>query len=186
MNDLRRGLISLTLGASLALAGCGGGADMPMGPGNMGPGGTPASPTFMSVSPGGGAMGVPVGTPLEFRWGTPMGVGMEQVVDLHLGGIEGPTVPATHAWSADRTTLVCTPVGPLAPGTPYTVHVGGGMVDANGSAIDMNTYGPGFGGQWIQGGMMGAGHGGTAWGMMGAGWQHSNGAYGMAFAFTTA
>ena len=37
-----------------------------------------------------------------------------------------------------------------------------------------------------KGGMMGTGHAGTAWGMMGGGWRHSNGAYGMAFTFTTA
>jgi hypothetical protein len=36
------------------------------------------------------------------------------------------------------------------------------MVDATGQPVDMEQYGPGLGGQWIQGGMMGAGHGGTA------------------------
>jgi hypothetical protein len=197
MNDLQRTLLSLTIGAPLALVGCGGGADMPMGPGAMGPGGAEVSPTFMSVSPGGGAMGVPVGTPLEFHWGAPMGVGMEQFVDLHLGALEGPVVPIAHAWSAARTALVCTPVGPLAPGTQYTVHVGGGMVDFNGQIIDMEHYGPGFGGQWITGtGQPGTGgsggghhggahHGGQPWGGMGPGWQHPNGSYGMAFTFTT-
>ena len=33
---------------------------------------------------------------------------------------------------------------------------------------------------------MSGSHGGMAWGMMGGGWQHCNGAYGMAFTFTTA
>jgi hypothetical protein len=110
---------------------------------------------------------------------------MEQYVDLHMGDLSGPLVPMGCAWSANQTTLVCTPLSPLQPGTRYTIHVGGGMVDANGQVIDMDTYGPALGGQWVQGGMMGAGHGGTAWGMMGAGWHHSNGAYGMAFTFTT-
>ena len=197
MHDLRRGLMTLAIGATLTFAGCGGGTQMPMGPGEMGLGGTPSSPTFMSVSPGGGAMSVPVGTSLEFHWGAPMGPGMEQFVDLHQGGLEGPAVPISHAWSADGTTLVCTPVSPLAPGTQYTLHLGGGMVDANGQVIDMDHYGPGFGGQWITGtGQPGSGgpggghhggahHGGQPWGGMGPGWQHPNGSYGMAFTFTT-
>jgi hypothetical protein len=127
-----------------------------------------------------------MGTPLEFHWGTAMGAGMEQFVDLHMGDLSGSVVPMSCAWSGDQTTLVCTPSSPLQPGTQYTVHLGGGMVDVNGQLIDMDMYGLGFGGQWIQGGMMGTGHGGTAWGMMGGGWRHSNGAYGMAFTFTTA
>ncbi len=185
MTDWRHGLTTLAIGASVTLAGCGGGTDMPMGPGDMGPVEVGMSPTFMSVSPGGGAMGVPVGSPLELHWGAPMRVGMEQYVDLHMGDLSGPVVPMGCAWSANQTTLVCTPSSPLQPGTQYTIHVGGGMVDANGQVIDMDTYGAGLGGQWVQGGMMGAGHGGTAWGMMGAGWHDSNGAYGMAFTFTT-
>ena len=85
MTDLRFGLGSLVIGASLALAGCGGGTDMPMGPGATGPGGMPAGGAgLMSVTPGGGAMAVPVGTPLELRWGVAMGAGMEQFVDLHM------------------------------------------------------------------------------------------------------
>ena len=126
-----------------------------------------------------------------------MGVGMEQFLDLHQGGLEGPVVPTTHTWSGDRTTLICTPVGPLAPGTQYTIHLGGGMVDVDGQPIDMDHYGPAFGGQWITGaGQPGSGgpggwhhggahHGGQPWGGLGRGWQHANGSYGMAFTFTT-
>ena len=168
--------------ATLVAAGCGSESSMMTDP----EGGAGASPVFMSVRPGGGSMGVSVGTPLEFHWGTPMGVGMEQYVDLHMGDLSGPVVPMSCAWAGDQTTLVCTPGSPLRPGRQYIVHVGGGMADAAGQVIDMNMYGPGFGGQWIQGGMMSGSHGGMAWGMMGGGWQHSNGAYGMAFTFTTA
>jgi hypothetical protein len=60
------------------------------------------------------------------------------------------------------------------------------MVDADGHHVDMDEHGPGFGGHWIQGGMMGPGHAGMGWGAMGGGWHHANGSYGMAFAFTTA
>lgn len=131
-------------------------------------------------------MGVTVGAPLELHWGVPMGAGMEQYVDLHLGSLAGPVVPMNFAWSADRTTLVCTPLSPLQQRTQYFVHLGGGMVGANGQVVDMMQYGPGYGGQWIQGGMMGyGGHAGMDWGAMGGNWRSSNGSYGMAFSFTT-
>jgi len=186
MRNVRYAMAVLATGAALTLAACGGGTDMPMGPGPMEPRQTPvASPAFTSVSPGGGAMGVPVATTLELHWGIAMSAGMEQFVDLHMGDLVGPPVPMSCTWSGDQTTLVCTPSSPLQPGTQYTVHVGGGMTGAGGQAIDLDQHGPGFGGQWIQGGMMGTGHGGSAWGMMGAGWRHSNGAFGMAFTFTT-
>lgn len=167
--------------AALLAAGCGSETAM-----MTGPGGATGSPAFVAMAPAGGARGVPVGSSLDFRWSTPMGVGMEQFVDLHVGDLSGPVVPMSCAWSGDRTSLVCAPVSPLQPGTHYMVHVGGGLVDATGQVVDMSTYGPGLGGQWAQGGMMGPGHGGTGWGMMGAGWRHSNGAYGMVFTFTTA
>ena len=172
--------LALVGAAAFVAVGCGGGSSMMTGPGGAG------SPTFMSVSPGGGAMGVPVGTPLELHWSTAMGAGMEQYVDVHMGDLSGPVVPTSCVWSGGQTTLVCTPLSPLQPGPQYMVHVGGGMTDVNGQFIDMDMYGPGFGGQWVQGGMMGPGHAGTPWGMMGGGWHHSNGAYGMAFTFTTA
>lgn len=184
MIDWRYGLTSLVLGTSLAIAGCG--DDHPMGPSNMGPGGMPVgSFGFMSVSPRGGTRGVPVGTALEFHWGVPMGFGMEQFIDLHMGDLAGSVTPMSCDWSADRTTLVCTPSSPLQPGTRYLVHVGGGMLDANGQLVDMVQYGPSYGGQWIQGGMMGVGHAGEDWSTMGGGWRHSNGAFGMVFTFTT-
>lgn len=170
--------------AALAAAGCGGDHGM-MGPGDGGDMPMDA-PVLESVHPEGGALGVPVATGIELRWGAAMGDGMEQFVDLHAGGLSGPVVPMRYAWSEDRTTLVCTPSSPLQPGTQYVVHVGGGMVEADGELIDMDEHGPAFGGQWIQGGMMGAAHAGMPWGMMGGGWQHGSGVYGMAFTFTTA
>jgi ABC-type transport system substrate-binding protein len=131
-------------------------------------------------------MGIPVGTSLEIDWGTAMGAGMEQYVDLHMGTLSGPVVPMSYAWSDDHSTLYCTASSPLQHATQYMIHVAGGMVDADGHPIDMDMHGPTFGGQWIQGGMMGGGHGGMPWGMMGSHWHHSNGTYGMAFTFTTA
>jgi hypothetical protein len=187
-------MAALATAAALTLTACGGGTNMPVGPGPMGPSQTPSgSPAFISVSPGGGAMGVPMGITPELHWGIGMSAGMEQFVDLHLGDVSGPVVPMSCAWSTDQTTLGCTPSSPLQGGTQYTMHVGGGMTGAHGQVIDMDQYGPGFGGQWVTsagqpggGHHGGAHHGGHPWGGLGPGWQHANGSYGMAFTFTTA
>jgi hypothetical protein len=182
---MRNTALAMAGAAALTVAGCGDGSGMMTGP--LGPGGvSTGTPAFMSISPAGGAMGVPVAAPLELHWGVAMGAGMEQFVDLHMDDLSGPVVPMSCAWSGDQTTLLCTPSWPLQPGTQYLVHVGGGMADANGQLIDMNMYGPGLGGQWVQGGMMGASHAGMGWGMMGGGWRHPDGPYGMVFTFTTA
>ena len=172
----------LSTATAVILAACGGESGIPtepMGPGQM------VSTACMSVSPGGGAVGVPVGTSLTFQWSAPIGAGMEQFIDLHISDLGGPVVPMSCGSQTDRTSLVCTPSEPLLHGTRYMIHVAGGMVDANGRIVDMDQNGPGSGGQWITGGVMGGSHAGTGWGLMGAGWRHPNGSYGMAFTFTT-
>ncbi len=176
--------ISLALGLALLAVGCGGGNGTMMGPNPSGTGSTGAS--FMSVTPQGGATGVSVSAPIMFRFGAAMGAGMEQYVDLHMGDLAGPNVPMSCGWSGDRTTLTCTPQGPLSSRTSYVVHLGGGMMTQAGQPLDYARYGPMMGGQWIMGGMMGSSHGGDPWGMMGSGWRNANGSYGMAFTFTTA
>jgi hypothetical protein len=82
--------------------------------------------------------------------------------------------------------MTCTPNIPLSARTAYTLHVGAGMRDSAGRAIDMAQYGGAMGGQWITGAMMGPSHAGGSWGMMGGNGQGTNGSYGMAFPFTTA
>lgn len=141
------------------------------------------STVLVAVTPAGGATGVDPAGPIALQWSHAMQGGMERFVALHQGGVAGPTVPLTCIWSGDRVTLTCTPTTALAPGTQYTVHVGGGMRDALGGSIDM---GPGMsmGGEWATGGMMGAGMMATS--MMGTGWRHGDGTYGMVFSFTTA
>ena len=179
----------------LLLAGCGGHDDMgsmTMGPDggfmSAGPGGPSESsmPALVSVDPPGGATGVSVTTPILLRFGTPMSSGMEEVVDLHRGDLTGPVVSMTCGWSADSTTLTCTPTSPLEPGRLYAVHIGGSMTDGNGQHVDLAQHGIGMGGWWVTGGMMGGNHAGDPWNHMGSGWRHSNGSYGMAFSFTTA
>lgn len=104
-------------------------------------------------------------------------------MDLHLGGITGSTVPMSCVWNLDQTTLTCTPTNPLAAGTQYTIHVGGGMTDAQGHMMDLDSW-TSMGGEWATGGMMGGTHAGQPIGMMGPGWMHGS-AYGMLFTFTT-
>ena len=175
--------IALALGLALLAVGCGRGDDGGM----MGPSAMGTGATFMSVSPQGGATGVSASAPIVFRFGVAMSAGMEQYVDLHLGDLGGPTVPMNCGWSGDRTTLTCTPQGPLSSRTTYVVHLGGGMLTQAGQPLDYAQHGPMMGGQWIMGGMLGGGsHAGGSWGTMGPNWRNANGSYGMAFGFTTA
>jgi hypothetical protein len=170
------------------LAACGGGQDHMTNASAGGPsmmGGNATGAAFLSIVPQGGMKGVSTSTPLSFRFSGPMAPGMEQYVDLHMGGLEGPVVPMSCGWSPDRTTLTCTPGAPLSPRTTYTLHMGGGMTDSAGRTIDTGQYGGAMGGQWIMGGMMGPSHAGSPWGMMDGTWQGTNGSYGMAFQFTT-
>ena len=105
--------------------------------------------------------------------------GMEQYVDLHEGDLDGPRVPIRCGWSSDRTTLGCTPDAPLEHQARYTLHIGGGMMDADDHPVDLGLMGPQMGGQWAMGGS----HHGP---MMGNAWRGSNGSYGMFFSFNTA
>jgi hypothetical protein len=179
------GGLGALLAAALGVA-CGGGNSM-TGPSMSGSGSSSAGAVaFMAVSPVAGASGVPVGSPITFRFSGAMGTGMEQYMDLHMGDLSGAEMPMSCAWSGDRTLVTCTPASPLASRTTYALHLGGGMMSAGGMAVDYTTYGPGMGGQWIMGGMLTGTHGGMGWGMMGSGWRNANGSYGMAFTFTTA
>lgn len=59
-------------------------------------------------------------------------------------------------------------------------HVGGGMMDTDGQGLGMGQFGMGMGGRWATRSMLGGQSG-----MMGTGWTHGNGSYGMLFEFTT-
>ena len=169
----------------VALAACGG--NSMTGPGGMNGGGFGSvGASFMSVAPQGGMSAVSLSTPLTFRFGGPMAATMEQYFDLHMGGLDGPVMLTTCGFTSDRTVLTCNPASPLLSRTTYTIHMGGGLMDGSGRPVGFDTYGPMMGGQWIQGGMMGSGHGGSPWAMMNPTWRNANGAYGMAFTFTTA
>jgi hypothetical protein len=135
---------------------------------------------LISVSPSGGAIAVPPGSNIVLSFDRAMMAGMEQYVALHAGGVTGPSIPITCAWSNGQQTLTCQPGQPLTAATRHTIHLGGGMMSADGRPVDMERYGMGMRGQWATGGMMG-----NQTGMMGSGWMHANGSYGMVFEFTT-
>jgi hypothetical protein len=161
---------------SLAVAACGGGD-------SIGPSAA-ATTELVSVVPSGGSTGVSASGPMVMTFSRPMMAGMEQYVDLHQGDASGPLVAITCTWSADRLTLTCVPGQSLQANAPYTLHMGGGMMDADDHPVDMGHQSQ-TGGQWLMPGMMGGMHGGAPMSGMGAGWKGANGSYGMVFTFTT-
>jgi hypothetical protein len=154
-----------------------------------GPRPTSTVTALVSVTPPGGTTSVDSNAPIVVTFSHAMEAGMEMYVSLHEGDVTGPTVPGVMTWSSNRTTLAFTPAAPLKSATGYTLHLGGGMNDANGNPIDMTAYGM-MGGQWASGSMMNGGGmmvgGGPMSGQeIGLGWMGSNGMYGMVFHFTT-
>ena len=146
----------------------------------------PTSPatTLTVVSPAGGATNVAVASPIVLTFSGPMGQGMEAYMDVHAGTTAAATMAMTCTWSVDRTALICTHA-PMTSGTMYTIHVGGGMMDADDMPIGMGDMINQMGGMWLQPGMNGGMHAGQPMNMMGAGWMGTNGNYGMIFTFTT-
>ena len=160
---------SLVVGAVWLAAGCSSG----MTDANVGT-------QLLSVSPRGGAVDISTAPDVVLTFSQPMTPGTEQYMALHRGGLTGPTMPMSCNWSDGQKTLVCRPTQPLDSVAGYTIHMGGGMMDAQGQPVAMGRSGMGMGGNWATGGMMGGQQG-----MMGTGWRDSDGSYGMAFGFTT-
>jgi hypothetical protein len=166
--------------AALALAACGGSQQ------NQTTSPTATAPALTSVSPAENATGVAVNSTISLHFSGAMASGMEEFMDLHVDALSGATVPMSCTWSGDRETVTCTPQSALMPHTDYVIHVGGGLMGADGMMVDYSE-GQAIGGQWIMGGMMIGSHGGgMGWGMMGGDWRGANGSYGMMFTFTTA
>lgn len=139
--------------------------------------------TVASVVPAGGSTGVEPAAPITIVFSHAMSQNTQMYVALHEGGVTGPEVPGTWAWSSGYRTLTFTPESPLGSQTQYSLHVGGGITDANGEPVDFGPCQEQHGGQWATEQMM---TGGGMQNMMGPGWQHANGSYGMIFTFTTA
>lgn len=153
---------------------------------------------LLSMSPQGNARDVSRSGPVIVEFTHPMAQGMEQYASLHRGDLAAPPIDGSWSWSPDRRVLMFTPPLPFDPATTYIVHLGGGMMDAQGHRVDFQQHGTAhMGGQWATQGMMGGwtggpGMGGGTWngqpynGHMGEDWRNANGTYGMAFAFRTA
>lgn len=150
----------------------------------------PSSPapvtSVVSIVPDGGAAGVDPTAPIVITFSHPMAMGMEAYAALHQSDVTGPAVAGTWTWSADQITLSFSPAQPLMPATGYALHLGGGMHDAVGGDLDYQQCVSQHGGQWVTGAMMGGGGMIGDATMMGPGWRHANGSYGMVFTFTTA
>lgn len=186
--------ITLTLGTLALVLAAGACAD---DGGPIAPGRDPA-PLLLSVDPEGGATDIPVDQPITIEFDHPMASGMEAFADVHEGDLAGPPVDGTWSWSADRTRLTFTPSVPFQPSTVYVIHLGGGMMDADGTPVDFEDHGEHMGGEWATSDMMSQGwSGGPGMGNgmhdgepyqshVGEGWRHANGSYGMVFAFRTA
>jgi hypothetical protein len=137
--------------------------------------------SLLSISPQGGAADVDPNTAVILEFSHAMHGDIYAA--LHERDASGPVVGGRREWSEDQTRLIFTPASPLKSQTPYTIHLGGGMMDANGNVIDLERYGHDTGGQWVTEHMMGGGMmDGTH---MGLGWPHANWTYGMFFTFTT-
>lgn len=171
------------LTAIIALGAC---AESPSAPFDQ----NASSPTLVRVVPANATTGVDPMKPVTITFSHPMMTGMEMLVVLHEGTTTGPQVAGTSRWSVNRTELTFTPGTALKSKTTYMLHLSPSLRGTNGQMINM-AGGVTMGGQFVTAGMMGSFSGGMMngqWGsgMTGAGWQASNGTFGMYFTFTTA
>ena len=147
----------------------------------MDPAGSQPETQIASVVPAANAENVDPGSAIRIRFSHGMMQGMESYMALHEGSVSGPVVAGMWMWSADRTEATFRPAAALTTRTAYVIHVGGGLWDAEGRMLGLGEHCLQLGGQWAQRSMMGSGGA-----MMGSGWSHVNGTYGMVFRFVVA
>ncbi|MFA6166784.1 MAG: Ig-like domain-containing protein [Gemmatimonadaceae bacterium] len=149
--------------------------------------GATSAPSLASLQPANAAIGVDPGAPVVLRFNHAMMTGMEMLVVLHEESVTGAVVAAVATWSEGRTVLTLNPQVPLKRATRHVVHLSPSLQDTAGRMINMSPATM-MGGQTVSGSMMGGGsmmNGQWGPGMMGAGWQASNGTFGVMFTFTT-
>ena len=125
----------LALAAGLLAAACGASSS----------GSTTETARLLSVSPAGGSVSSSTTPTVMIRFSSAMKSGMEQYVDLHDGTIAGPIIPMHCTMAADRTAISCTPDHPLAAHGTSILHIGAGMMDADGRMVS-DSAGLGMGG----------------------------------------
>jgi hypothetical protein len=138
----------------------------------------------MAISPAGGAVDVDPAGAITITFSRSMQMGMEMYAALHQGPVTGPEIGGTWSWMDSGQRLQFVPTTPLAAAAMHTVHLGGGMLDANGDRVGLDSCVTRHGGQRATGGMMGGGMM-AGRGMMGTGWQGADNTYGMLYTFTT-
>lgn len=149
---------------------------------------TDAEALLVEVTPAGGSTGIGLDAMVTLMFDHAMDPAMSAYADVHEGDLAGPEVPGTWDWRDDHTVMRFTPSGGFQPATTYTIHVGGGMMDADGHVVDLEPHGDEMGGEWATDAMMGGGMGGhmDPADHMGGAWDHpSNGSHGMIFTFRT-
>ena len=139
------------------------------------------STSVVGVVPRGGATSVPTSAVVTVTFSHAMMPSMQQYMAVHRDSLRGPLVSMTMSWSPDSTILTMMPTAPLAPGTTYVLHMGGGMMDAQADSISYAQC-PSLGGVPVTSSMMGGMMGGSE---MGPGWMGGNGDFGMRFTFQT-
>lgn len=144
----------------------------------------PGTTALTGIAPAANAVGVDVADQVVLTFSGPMMTSMDSMIALHDGDLSGAEVPGHFMWSGGGDSLFFMPDSALMAGHHYTVHVGGGMLDAAGDTVDFQFAHDSLGCAWATGQMMGGGMMGGR-GEMGHGWQGSNGNYGMAWGFST-
>lgn len=148
----------------------------------------PGSTALVTTLPAAGATSVEVSTRIEVRFDAPLAPGIAHPIALQVGECPGPVVAGTWTLSADGMGLTFTSTQPLHPSTLYTIHVGGGVTDADAARTNLELHGRDLGGMWVTLDMvMGMTSMGMGMGPLHSGpeWRGSNGMYGLAFGFTT-
>ena len=150
----------------------------------------PPETALLSVAPEGGSLNVALDAPVVVSFNGPMHDHAMDYAAVHEGDVTGPPVEGTWVMEEEGRVMRFTPRHGWNAGTEYTIHLGGGMADAEGHMVDFESHGSGMGGMWADGDMMSGGmHGGMNGGQsdhMGSGWDHpENGSHGMVFTFTT-
>lgn len=166
----RYAMVALTTIGLLAYAGC-------SSPDIAAP---DAATQLASVTPAGGSSNVDGKAPVIVEFSHAIMAGMDAYMLLHESNVQGPVIAGTWTWSPDRARATFVPDSPLRPGSAYAIHIGGGMTDADGQQVGFGDHGSHMGGEWASSNMMGG-----LGNMMGSGWRHANGTYGMVFTFTT-
>ncbi|UCH29712.1 MAG: Ig-like domain-containing protein, partial [Myxococcales bacterium] len=104
---------------------------------------------LLSVSPRGNSTDVDPNARIRLEFQHEMQDGMEELCVLYRGGLDGDEVPGNWEWSEEHHVLHFVPRDPLQHDAEHTLHVGGGMIDVHGHAMNFDQHGHDMGGHWV-------------------------------------